>query len=89
MYADLISAPAQGHPLTYTTRYFPPVKKCLKFYYHMNGDDVGYFAIHFLQGAQLREIFRLVGNQGTGWKSATVPLGEMDLAGPQFRVSFY
>ena len=89
LYADLISVPVHGQPLTYTTRYFPPVRKCLKFYYHMHGDGVGYLAVQFLQGFQLKEIFRLVGNQGSGWKSATMPLGVVDSTGPQFKVSSY
>ena len=89
MYADLVSAPVQGHLLTYTTRYFPPVKRCLKFVYHMNGHGVGYLAVQLLQGIHLSEIFRIVGSQESGWNNASVPLSDVDATGPQFRVSFF
>ena len=54
----------------------------------MNGNGVGYLAVHILQNMQRKEVFRIVGNQGRGWKNASVPLSVLDSTGSQFKVSF-
>ena len=54
----------------------------------MNGNGVGYLAVHLSQSMQLKEVLRIVGNQGRGWKNASVPLSDLDSTGSQFQVRF-
>ena len=88
LFADLNHA-AVGQPLMYTTRFYLPRRKCLKFAYFMNGEGVGSLAVNLRQGDSLFvEIFKLVGNQGDSWKEANVPLDTLSLnAIIPFRVS--
>eukprot|EP00795_Rhopilema_esculentum_P001278 gene1278-15663_t len=89
LFADLNHA-AVGQPLMYTTRFYLPTRKCLKFAYFMNGEGAGSLAVNLRQGDSLFvEIFKLVGSQGDGWKEANVSLNTLGLdAITPFRITF-
>ncbi|KAL3876056.1 hypothetical protein ACJMK2_033941 [Sinanodonta woodiana] len=42
---------------------------CLSFYYHMYGEDIGAFAVFFVDNNEIsRQLWNISGNQGQGWQ---------------------
>ena len=57
---------------------------CLQFYYHMNGDDVGYLRVLWSASYfDSEEMLRLVGDQGDMWLPAST---NMKSIGGEFMV---
>ena len=77
-----------GMPLIYKTRYYPPVSKCLQFWYYMDGVDNKVLAVNFHQEpSTLKQLLRIRGSQGSSWKRATVALkGHVEINGNPFYV---
>ena len=73
--ADPSSAKSPNLPLIYITRYFSPSKKCLQFWYYMQGVGGRYLSVNVNQKDSVAtEITRIVGDQGGKWKKATIPI---------------
>ena len=89
LFADSSDAKVLGKPLVYTTRYMVPSAKCLRFWYHMQGENIGTLAVNIFQKNHVySEIFRVTGDQGTNWKKATVNIDSIIRpSGSQFKVS--
>ena len=75
LYADSFDAKRPGTALSYHTKHFPPSKKCLQFWHHMQNVGDGVLIVNLYQkGHTSREILKIVGHQGNSWKKATVPI---------------
>lgn len=86
LYADSLSAKFPAMPLVYKTRYFPPVSKCLQFWYYMGGVKNKELAVNLHQpGSKSRQLISLRGDQGTQWKMVAVKL-ELKKDGSPFYV---
>ena len=88
LYADATTAPHAGYPLKYATRPLIPKMKCLSFWYYMYGSGIGMLSVNIRQGNDVyKEIFRLYGDQGPEWRSASVPLTGLNERAEQFQVN--
>ena len=75
LYADSFDAKGPGTALIYHTRHFPPSKKCLQFWYHMQNVGDSMLNVNIYQKRQIaKEILKIVGHQGNNWKKASVPI---------------
>ena len=88
IYADATKASKAGNILMYSTRYYPPIYKCLRFWYFMYGTGVGTLRVNIYQKhGMYKEVFRLFSNQGKKWIKATIPLMDLKEDGTLFKVS--
>ncbi|XP_077865040.1 MAM and LDL-receptor class A domain-containing protein 2-like [Saccoglossus kowalevskii] len=75
-YIDTSSAMVGHYATLSTTQFTPNVDRCLTFWYHMYGEDVGSLEVHQndIGNIFLSPIWSRSGNQGNIWRRGSVPL---------------
>eukprot|EP00795_Rhopilema_esculentum_P012036 gene12036-2622_t len=88
--ADKSDTKRQGEALVYDAKFFSPSKKCIRFWYFMSAVGNSMLMVNLYQEYHTaKEIIRIVGDQGTKWKKATIPIEALvDSQGNLAKVSF-